>query len=127
MARVRNCCFRNCNSAIQQKSRLMSTSAILLKQTEDAYQWTRRLIDDVPFDKWEVLPVGIGSTLTWQVGHLVVSIYYHSIWVVAGHQMDVLQQLPMKQYGGLFTQESPEKSVGQVKPAELRQHLGVMQ
>ena len=105
----------------------MSTADILLKQTEDTYQWTHRFIDDIPFEKWDVLAGGIGSTLTWQVGHLVVSTYYHSVWVVAGHQMDVLQQMPLKQYGELFTQASPENAIGQVKPDILRQHLRLMQ
>jgi uncharacterized damage-inducible protein DinB len=105
---------------------MTSISGILLKQTDDAYQWTRRLIDDIPFDKWDILAAGTASTLTWQVGHLLVSSYYHSVWVVAGHQMDVLQQIPMKQYGSLFTQDSPDKAVGIVKPTDVRQHLDTM-
>lgn len=105
----------------------MTESQLLYKQTADAYEWTTRLLDGVPFEKWDIAPEGVASTLSWQVGHLIVSSYFHSIWVVTGHQMDVLQAMPMKQYGEWYTNAPPQLSVGRVDPPELLKHFHVMQ
>ena len=104
----------------------MTETEILLRQTEDTYRWTLKLIEGVGLEKWDVMPPVVDSTLTWQVGHLLVSAYYHSIWVVKGHQMDVLQAMPMKQYGELFTKASPTECVGKVDSGTLLNHLKLM-
>jgi hypothetical protein len=61
-----------------------------VKQTEVAYDWTNRLISSIPYEKWDDIPEVIESSVSWQVGHLIVSVYYHSIMVISGHQMDML-------------------------------------
>lgn len=94
----------------------MRESQILTNQTVDVYKWTNKLIDSIPFYKWDILPDVIETTLTWQVGHLIVSHYFHAIWVIRGHQMDVLQLIPLKDYGELFTNKSPKASIGKFDP-----------
>lgn len=64
----------------------------LAKQTADAYHWVNRLIDSIPAEKWEEIPAVLETNVTWQIGHLLMSFYYHSILVVTGHQMDVVQK-----------------------------------
>lgn len=105
----------------------MTESQILVNQTEDAYKWIDKMVDSIPFDKWDIKPDIIETTLTWQVGHLIVSHYFHSIWVIRGHQMDILQTIPLKEYGEFFTKTSPKASIGRFSPENLLKHLEIVQ
>lgn len=105
----------------------MTENQILINQTDDVYKWTDKLIGSIPYDKWDIMPNVIETTLTWQVGHLIVSHYFHSIWVIKGHQMDILQSLPLKEYGELFTKNSPKASIGMFSPQDLLKHLKTVQ
>ncbi|TLU97295.1 DinB family protein [Dyadobacter luticola] len=105
----------------------MSEIELLINQTINAYEWTNRLLDEVPSDKWEVIPKVVDSNINWQVGHLIISHYFHSIMVIRGHQMDVLQKLPIKEYSEMFTVAGPHSSFGKVSPDILFNALNVMQ
>jgi hypothetical protein len=105
----------------------MTAIEILAKQTEDAYFWTNKLISSIPHDKWDRIPVTMETNVTWQAGHLIMSFYYHSIMVIAGHQMDILQKIPLKEYGKLFTDAAPENSLGKINPKELQKQLMLME
>jgi len=105
----------------------MNQVDILTKQTADAYEWTNRLVNSIPFDKWDQTPEVIESNISWQVGHLILSFYYHSIMVITGHRMDILQQVPMREYDKLFTHSSPFDAAGKADPARLRNELFLLQ
>ena len=105
----------------------MNQSEILAKQTEDAYHWVNKLISSIPHDKWDTTPELIESNVSWQVGHLIMSYYYHSIRVIAGHQMDILQRVPLKEYNKLFTDAAPASAVGKTNPEELHNQLRLME
>jgi len=105
----------------------MNQVDILSKQTADAYEWTNRLINSIPFDKWDQTPEVIESNISWQVGHLILSFYYHSIMVITGHRMDILQQVPMKEYDKLFTHAAPIEAAGKTDPVRLRNQLFLLQ
>lgn len=105
----------------------MTDIELLTRQTKDVYKFTNRLIESTPFDTWNIMPDTIKSTLSWQVGHLIVSHYFHSIWVIKGHQTDILQTMPFKTYGELFTTASPKESTDRFKPHDLLEHLQIVQ
>lgn len=100
---------------------------LLLQQTTEAYTWTNRLLATLPFEKWETLPPVLETNALWQAGHLLVSFYYHSILVIEGHQQTILQTMPLKFYGQLFTKAAPAAAVGQVNPYQLAEDLKKMQ
>jgi len=100
---------------------------LLLKQTTDAYTWTNKLLETLPLEKWEISPPVLETNALWQAGHLLVSIYYHSILVIGGHQQTILQTMPLKLYGQLFTHATPAASVGQVNLYQLAEDLKEMQ
>lgn len=100
---------------------------ILKEQTQNSYDWTNKLIDSIPFNAWEVTPEVIESNVSWQVGHLVLSTYFHSISVIAGHQREVLETIPMNRYAALYTNAEPEKAVGAVEPGILLNQLSFTQ
>lgn len=100
---------------------------MLINQTANAYQWVNQLIEPVPFAKLNIIPPTVESSLDWQIGHLIISHYFHSIMVIRGHQMDILQQLPIRDYSEWFTQAGPAQSVSKVNSATLVAHLQFMQ
>lgn len=95
----------------------MTSIELLTRQTEDAYGWTNKLFSSIPYDVWDVTPDVIKSNISWQCGHLILSLYYHSILVINGHHPDILKHIPLKEYNTLFTQADPENSIGKF-PAE---------
>jgi hypothetical protein len=101
----------------------MNQVDFLAKQTEDAYNWTNKLLHSIPHDKWDVLPGVIESTVSWQVGHLIMSFYYHTVMVITGHLKDVFPVVPLQQYDKLFTNSNPKDSIGKTNPHELQEHL----
>ena len=106
----------------------MTPIEILIKQTESAYQWTYKLFDEVPESKWDVLAPGLETSLNWQLGHQVISIYYHTVMTTIGHVGELLEQLNLKQYTercGYGTQARDME--GTYRPELLRQDLKRMQ
>lgn len=105
----------------------MNQIELLVKQTKDAYDWVNKLVYFIPDEKWDIMPEVVESSVTWQVGHLIISFYYHSVMVITGHQMDILQQIPMKEYSLFFHNTSSHQYAGKTKPEELRNQLKLMQ
>jgi hypothetical protein len=105
----------------------MNEITILARQTSNTYNWVNRLLAAIPFEQWEETPDVINSNITWQAGHLVVSFYFHTIMVVKGHQMDVLQQMPMKEYSDWFTRSGAADARGKVASEKLLADVALMQ
>jgi hypothetical protein len=105
----------------------MTTTELLIQQNASSYDWTNKLIEKIPFEKWEIIPETIESSISWQVGHLIVSHYFNTIMVIRGHQMDILRQLPIKEYNDYFTVARAEQSSGRFSPEKLLADLKVMQ
>lgn len=101
----------------------MNQVEILLKQTEDTYGWVNRLISSIPYEQWDNTPEIIQTNVSWQAGHLLMSFYFHSVMVIAGHQMDIIKQIPLKDYDEVFTTGNPENIVGKYKPDQLLKQL----
>nr|WP_295929505.1 DinB family protein [uncultured Dyadobacter sp.] len=105
----------------------MTELELLIHQNANAYEWTNKLVETIPFEKWEIIPDTIETSIAWQVGHLIVSHYFHSIMVIRGHQMDILRQMPIKEYSDLFTISFAEQSVGKFNPPQLLADLKTIQ
>ena len=108
-------------------SKDMNLTEIIAKQTEDAYGWVTKLIRSIPDERWDDTPDIVDSNVSWQVGHLIVSYYYHSVMVTVGHQPDILKEVPLREYSAWFAYGShPRQAVGQVAVPELREQLAFM-
>lgn len=105
----------------------MNQIELLTKQTEGAYDWANKLIYSIPEEQWDIIPEVVESSVSWQVGHLVISYYFHTIMVTVGHQMDILQSIPIKEYAQLFNMTSPHESVGKITLENLKKHLKLME
>lgn len=106
----------------------MNQVETLTKQTENAYEWVNKLIDPIPYNKWDITPNIIESNVSWQVGHLIISFYYHSIMTIVGHQPDVLEKIPLKEYSQLYKYNSlPKNAVEKSSPETLQKHIVFLQ
>jgi hypothetical protein len=105
----------------------MEQIKILTKQTQDAYNWANKIIRSIPASKWDHIPEVVETNVTWQIGHLTVSFYFHSIMVIKGHQTPILKKIPLKAYDALFTNALPVYSIGQAEPEKLFEDFIYMQ
>ncbi len=101
---------------------------VIISQTENTYDWVNKILSTTPVDKWEVCPETISSHICWQVGHLIISCYYHSIEVIVGHKVEILREVPIKKYSELFGYNSiPQNAIGKIKIEELQKDLRYIQ
>lgn len=106
----------------------MTALELLLHQTKDAYNWIHKLVDVIPEEKWGITPEGVESNITWQVGHLTLSIYYHSILVIRGHQVEITEAVPLRIYADNYSvNSSPKDSKAILKMAEMMEHLRIIE
>lgn len=105
----------------------MNTLELLVKQTEDAYEWTNKLVSTVPYDRWDIMPDIIESTISWQTGHLMMSFYFHTVMTIRGHQPDIIERIPLRDYATYYTEVAPSLSRGKVQPQRLYEQLMLME
>lgn len=106
----------------------MTEIQILTQQTENAFAWTNKLIVAVPTQKWDTIAEGIESSISWQVGHQIISIYYHTIMTTVGHIPELIEQLDLKHYTALCNYNTlAREMVGKTAPGQLMRHLELMQ
>tara|TARA_Y100001933_G_C18744053_1_gene457004 strand:+ start:76 stop:603 length:528 start_codon:yes stop_codon:yes gene_type:complete len=106
----------------------MNQIQILTKQTKNAFEWTNKLIVAVPTEKWDILANGIESNLSWQVGHQIISIYYHTIMTTVGHIPELIEKLNLRLYTEICNYDTLAKNmVGKTNSKQLMEHLEYMQ
>lgn len=98
------------------------------QQTQLSHDHTKKLLAEVPDDKWDHMPDVIRSNISWQAGHLVISQFYHAIMVIAGPQYRLNQGVPLKDYAALFSRESAPvaKFPAEFTPKNFRCHLDIV-
>jgi len=99
----------------------------LLSRTQQAYNWINKYLDSIPTSRWDETPPVIDSNVSWQLGHLTLSAYFHSILVIKGHQPNILQAVPIKDYSRLYHRTAAREVVGKFSPEEMLGHWQIMQ
>jgi len=84
----------------------MEVIKVLVIQTQNAYDWFNKLTLSVPKEQWEYSPNVMETNIAWQVGHQIISYYYHTIMATVGHQNEVLNEIPIKEYANWYTFKS---------------------
>jgi len=106
----------------------MNEIEILTLQTENAYNWMKKITETIPKDKWNETPEILESNTSWHIGHQLISLYFHSILVIKGHQKDILEKVPLAEYSDLFTFKiSPKETIGKKNPEELLTDLNIVE
>lgn len=106
----------------------MNVTELLIKQTQDAHSWTNKLIHSVPEARWEDTPDTLASNISWQIGHLVISEYYHAILVVSGFDEEITQKIDLKVHNQRYGYNStPAELIGHSNTQLLKEQLSFMQ
>ena len=72
------------------------------EQTEDVFNWTGKLILDVPQEKWYDTPEIVLTNLAWQIGHITLSQYFYTVFLIQGPDIQLAETISMKRYSSLF-------------------------
>jgi hypothetical protein len=60
-------------------------------------------LSETPQEIWYETPDVIQSNIAWQVGHLIVSQYYHAIAVITGPNLALFNDVPLKDYFPIYS------------------------
>lgn len=101
----------------------MNRIELLHEQTSDAYSWLNRLLDTIPTTYWSKTPPELGSNVLWQIGHLIMSIYYHSVMAAKGHHPEVVKNISLEEYNYWFTMASPREILDKIDINNLNKQL----
>lgn len=106
----------------------MDAITILTTQTQNAYDWFNKLVFSVPKEQWKDSPNVMETNIAWQVGHQIISHYYHIMMATTGHQKEILEQIPIKQYADWYTFNSTASQTDNKETIEsLEKNLLLMQ
>ncbi|WNJ20019.1 DinB family protein [Pontibacter sp. G13] len=105
----------------------MNAITLLQEQTRNTYGWVDKLVAPIPHDQWETCPEGIESSISWQVGHLTLSLYYHTVMVLHGRDPEIGKTLKLGEYTPWFNQGAPQDAAGKIVPAKLWDRWQAMQ
>ena len=106
----------------------MTVTDVLVKQTQEAHLWTNKLIDSIPQNLWNETPDNIASNISWQVGHLIISEYYHAILVITGFDEEITEKIDLREHNQKYGYDSvPLDQVGMVSSKVLQEQLHFMQ
>lgn len=87
----------------------MNQLDFIIEQTKWVDQWTLNQIKDLDAETWEVVPA-LKTSVNWQVGHIIISKYFHSMASVlpSNHEMleSIHHQIPLDDYYSYYFNKS---------------------
>lgn len=104
----------------------MQETQHLAKGYEIAYNWTMRLVQDVPADDWHKTVEPLNTTLNWQLGHLVITLYYQALVCSGADRGLVKEKVPVKDYIEWYSIGSKPDSADRPAKEELLEALKVV-
>lgn len=98
----------------------MTALELILKQIKSATSWTHYLLDELDEMYFGTAPMEVSSTIYWQLGHIVVSNYFHAIACLHGPQPEIANHFPLKEYVDLYKKGSNplEAMEAELKPTK---------
>jgi hypothetical protein len=77
---------------------------------------TIKILSETPEGIWYETPDIIQSNIAWQVGHLIVSQYYHAIAVITGPNLVLFNDVPLKDYFPIYSMFT-KSVINELKPS----------
>lgn len=77
---------------------------------------TIKLLTETPFNLWYHTPEVIQSNIAWQVGHLIISQFYHSIAVISKPDLKIYEVIPLKAYFPIYSMAT-KSTINELKPS----------
>ncbi len=89
------------------------------EQSITTRELTKKLLAETPFELWYETPKIIESNIAWQVGHLIVSQYFHSIAVITGPNLDIFNEVPLTSYFPIYSMMT-KSTINDLQPEPSR-------
>ena len=74
------------------------------------------LLKKTPTELWYRTPEVIQSNIAWQVGHLIVSQFYHSIAVITKPDLKIYADIPLKEYFPIYSMKT-KSTINDLQPS----------
>lgn len=98
----------------------MDIQKLIQEQFIAVDRWTLNLIESVPGHFWKVHIPAIQTNLNWQVGHILVSKYFHALACINGPLVELNQSLPISEYMSMYNVGSISDDQMELKPDKER-------
>lgn len=76
----------------------MSEVKLLQSQFGLAHAWTLRLVQDLDEAYWTQSPEGLKTNINWQVGHVLVGLYFQALVCTGGSREGLKEQFPLSEF-----------------------------
>lgn len=96
----------------------MSEIKLLQRQFQMAHDWTLRLVEELDERHWKVAPEGLKTNINWQLGHLLVGLYYQALVCTGGSREGLKEQMPLSDYISLYRMGSQPDDQLEQKPGK---------
>lgn len=106
----------------------MSRIDFIRTETAFADRWVQRLVDSFETSLWLETPPVLKTNVNWQLGHLLVSKYFHSIVSITPERPDLSNHFSVRQYREFYARGTdPSQLVNAPNPEELLANFKVIQ
>lgn len=96
----------------------MSELKLLQDQFQLAHDWTLRLVQDLDEAYWKKSPEGLLTNINWQVGHIMVGLYFQALVCTGGKREGLKEQIPLADYIELYRMGSHPNERLEQKPGK---------
>lgn len=76
----------------------MTDLQFLKYQIRMAQENTLQLVNELDDRFWKLTPPGVKTNINWQVGHIAVSLYFHSLVSTGGEREALKNLIPLQEY-----------------------------
>jgi hypothetical protein len=103
----------------------MNELNLLQQQFELAHSWTLRLVAELEEEHWSSSPPGLDTNINWQIGHVLVGLYFQALVCTGGRREALKEQIPFPAYIDFYKMGTHARNQLAEKPgkAELLQGL----
>ena len=84
-------------------------TAWVKSELQICHQWTEKALADLKENDWTKSPQGFRSNVNWQVGHMIISGYFHSVLCINGSDAEIKAQFDPKEYASWYGMGSDPK------------------
>lgn len=105
----------------------MHKSNLITYQLKQVQEWTWKLIDGLTDESWMQIPDTIESNIHWQIGHLVITHFYHILVCQKEPTPELMNIIPIMDYFPIFSSGTHAAKESHVSIDELKRNLRVIQ
>jgi hypothetical protein len=96
----------------------MTEQEVLKNQYTLNHEWTKRLVGELEEDLWRQSPSELKTTINWQLGHIILTLYYQALACTGSPREAVKEAVPIKLYIEQYTRGTDALATPEAKPGK---------